>query len=220
MDFGDEHPEAEVTGVDISPFQPNFVPINVRFIIDDIDEEWNYSEPFDYIHSRMMNFSFQDWTLYFRKIFDNLTPDGYVEVQEIGADITSDDGPLTEQHALYKWSRLLKDASVKLGRHFMAFEIMSECMADVGFTDMADRRFKWPTNRWPRDKRHKELAAWNNENSSVALESVTPAPFTRAHGWMREEVTVMLADVRKNLNDADIHAHWPICSIYGRKPEE
>lgn len=78
----------------------------------------------------------------YTKLISNLTPDGYVEVQEIGVDITSDDGSLTEQHALYKWSRLLKDASVKLGRPFMAFEIMSECMADVGFTDMADHRFK------------------------------------------------------------------------------
>lgn len=144
----------------------------------------------------------------YTKVISNLTPDGYVEV-----DITSDDGSLTEQHALYKWSRLLKDASVKFGRPFMAFEIMSECMADVGFADMADRRFKWPTNHWPRDKRHKELGAWNNENSSVALESVTLAPFTRAHGRTREEVTVMLADVRKNLNDAGIHAYWPMYAI-------
>lgn len=45
------------------------MPPNVRFLIDDIDEDMDYSEPFDYVHSRMMNFSVQNWTDYLRKIF-------------------------------------------------------------------------------------------------------------------------------------------------------
>lgn len=52
--------------------------------------------------------------------------------------------------------------------------------------------------------------AWNNENSSVALVSVNLTPSTRAHGWTREEVAVMLVDVRKNLDDAGNHAYWPM----------
>jgi tRNA1(Val) A37 N6-methylase TrmN6 len=36
MDFGDEHPEAEVVGVDLSNIQPSFVPPNISFEIDDL----------------------------------------------------------------------------------------------------------------------------------------------------------------------------------------
>ncbi|KAF4993763.1 hypothetical protein FGRMN_6237 [Fusarium graminum] len=39
IDYADENPGAEIIGVDLSPIQPNFVPPNARFIIDDIDEE-------------------------------------------------------------------------------------------------------------------------------------------------------------------------------------
>jgi hypothetical protein len=46
------------------------VPPNVRFIIDDIEEEWQYSSKFDYIHSRMMNSSVADWESYATKIFE------------------------------------------------------------------------------------------------------------------------------------------------------
>lgn len=46
------------------------VPPNVRFIIDDIEEEWQYSSKFDYIHSRMMNSSVADWESYAKKIFE------------------------------------------------------------------------------------------------------------------------------------------------------
>ncbi|EXL90215.1 S-adenosyl-L-methionine-dependent methyltransferase [Fusarium oxysporum II5] len=219
IDFGDEHPEADITGVDLSPIQPSFVPPNVRFLVDDIDEEWDYSEPFDYIHSRMMNFSVQDWPVYLRKIYQNLAPGGYVELQDIDVIMKSDDGTLTEDNALLKWNKLLNEAAIKLGRPFEKTDAFKNIMAEVGFTNIVTTRFKWPTNRWAKDKKYKELGAWSNENTSVALESLTIAPFTRAHGWSRKEVDVFLVDVRKDLNDPKIHAYWPICSVYGRKPE-
>ena len=45
------------------------VPTNVQFLIDDIDQEWTYGEPFDFIHSRFMNFSVQNWKTYLTKIY-------------------------------------------------------------------------------------------------------------------------------------------------------
>ncbi|KAI8710481.1 hypothetical protein NCS52_01565100 [Fusarium sp. LHS14.1] len=92
-------------------------------------------------------------------------------------------------------------------------------MAEVGFTNIVATRFKWPINRWAKDKKYKELGAWNNENTSIALESLTMAPFTRGLGWSSEEVNVFLPKVRNDLNDPKIHAYWPICSVYGMKPE-
>lgn len=35
IEFGDEFPEADVIGTDLSPIQPGFVPPNVRFFIED-----------------------------------------------------------------------------------------------------------------------------------------------------------------------------------------
>ncbi|KAH7146354.1 S-adenosyl-L-methionine-dependent methyltransferase [Dactylonectria macrodidyma] len=219
IDFGDEHVESQVIGIDLSPSQPSVVPPNVRFIVDDIDEEWNHSEPFDYIHSRMMNFSIKDWPTYFRNVYDNLTPGGWVEIQEVGCEMASDDNTVTKDTALFKWCRLLDEASAKLGRPFVKFDEMREHMANAGFTEIVDGRFKWPTNRWPKGKKFKELGAWNNENTVAALEALTLAPFTRGLGWSYEEVTLFLSDVRTELNDPKIHAYWPICSIYGKKPE-
>ncbi|WKT53844.1 hypothetical protein QSH57_004428 [Fusarium oxysporum f. sp. vasinfectum] len=219
IDFADDHPEAEVRGIDLSPIQPNFVPANVEFQIDDIDEEWNYSAPFTYIHSRMMNMSIQNWEDYLRKIFDNLTPGGYVELQDGDAVMESDDGTLTKEHALSKWCNLLREASDKLGRPCIPTKELRNIMDKVGFTSIVETRFKWPSNCWPKDKKYKERGAWNNENTRLVFEAVTFAPLTRGLDWTIEEVNVLLADVRKELNDPNIHAYWPICSVYGRKPE-
>lgn len=46
------------------------VPPNVGFFIDDIDEEWNHSQPFDYIHSRMVTSSIANWRVYLKKIYE------------------------------------------------------------------------------------------------------------------------------------------------------
>ncbi|KAH7128856.1 S-adenosyl-L-methionine-dependent methyltransferase [Dactylonectria macrodidyma] len=218
MDYADEHPNAEVTGVDLSPIQPSFVPPNVRFIIDDIDEEWQYSTPFDYIHSRMMNASVPNWENYIGNIFNNLTPGGYVELQEMHTFITSDDETLTEDHSLWKWTRLLFDALEKLGLPCIEPGKLKDILTKTGFTNVTETRFKWPSNGWPKDKKHKELGVWNNENFQSVLEAVSLAPFTRAQGWTPEEVTVFLVNVRKELNDPKIHAYWPIVSVYGMKP--
>ncbi|KAG6996631.1 hypothetical protein FOFC_08875 [Fusarium oxysporum] len=218
IDFGDDHSEAEVIGVDLSPIQPSFVPPNVRFLIDDIHEQWDFSEPFDYIHSRMMNFSIPNWPEYLNKIYQNLAPGGYVEIQEIDVMMKADDGTLGDDSAIMKWSNLLNEASVKLQQAYKKIDEFKDMMAEAGFTEIVDMRFKWPTNHWPKDKKYKELGVWNNENIAIALESLTIAPFTRAHGWSVEEVHIFLSSVRKDLNNPKIHGYWPICSVYGRKP--
>lgn len=35
-----QYPSAEILGNDISPIQPSLVPPNVKFEVDDIEQEW------------------------------------------------------------------------------------------------------------------------------------------------------------------------------------
>lgn len=37
------------------------VPVNCRFEVDDIENDWTWTEPFDFIFSRMMVGSFSNW---------------------------------------------------------------------------------------------------------------------------------------------------------------
>ncbi|KAI8400728.1 hypothetical protein FOFC_19576 [Fusarium oxysporum] len=112
----------------------------------------------------------------------NLAPGGYVEIQEIDVMMKADDGTLGDDSAIMKWSNLLNEASVKLQQAYKKIDEFKDMMAEAGFTEIVDMRFKWPTNHWPKDKKYKELGVWNNENIAIALESLTIAPFTRAHG--------------------------------------
>ncbi|KAK2006642.1 methyltransferase domain-containing protein [Colletotrichum eremochloae] len=220
IDFGDEHPEAEVIGVDLSAVQPDFVPPNVCFQIDDIEEDWNFSRPFDYIHSRMMTGSIRDWKRYVKQCYDNLSPGGYLELNEVDAIPTSDDGTLTENCNLMKSFNLWADGLAALGSPFEKFSRMEGVLKDTGFEDVHIQRFKWPTNSWPRDAKHRELGIWNYENLAPNIEGMFLASYTRGLGWTKEEVAVMVMEARRDFANRNIHAYFNIWSIYGRKPVE
>jgi hypothetical protein len=49
IEFAIQHPGSEVIGTDLSPIQPEYVPPNCRFEIDDIEDEWMFSTKFDYV---------------------------------------------------------------------------------------------------------------------------------------------------------------------------
>ncbi|KZL71161.1 methyltransferase domain-containing protein (UMTA) [Colletotrichum tofieldiae] len=218
IDYADHHPEAEVLGVDLSPIQPRDVPPNVRFEVDDVEEEWLYSQPFDYIHLRFMNGSLADWKKIITKAYDNLLPGGYLEIQDNDCVLTADDGTLPSHKPLAEFGRLIREAAKKFGRAFIPCPELKDLLVDVGFEDVALQNFKWPSNPWPKDPHHKRIGEWNFHNFVEAAEALALAPLTRGHNWTNEEVQVFLVGVRKDMRDMRVHSYMPIYTIVGRKP--
>lgn len=52
--MADAYPSAEVIGVDFTPIQPHWVPPNLNFVVDDIEQEWVYGSNFDLVHFRQI----------------------------------------------------------------------------------------------------------------------------------------------------------------------
>ncbi|TIC89843.1 Secondary metabolism regulator LAE1 [Colletotrichum higginsianum] len=218
VEYADAHPEAEVIGVDLSPVQPDLVPPNCSFELDDLEKDWTWSRPFDFIFCRMMTGSFSDNMSIVQKVFDALEPGGYFEAQDMALPLGCDDGTLTVDSDLWKWVLLVMEGMEKFGRPVSAAQQWKQLMEAVGFVDVVETIYKWPTNRWPRDQHYKELGMWSLENMDQALEPATLAPLTRALGWTYEEVIVLVSKARKVMRDPTVHAYWPIFIVHGRKP--
>ncbi|KAI8156746.1 Secondary metabolism regulator LAE1 [Colletotrichum sp. SAR 10_70] len=197
IEFGDEHPEAEVIGVDLSAVQVDFVPPNVRFEIDDIEEPWTFSKPFDYIHSRMMTSSIANWQSYLQKCYDGLEPGGYLELDEFDIFPDCDDDTFTGDLAISKALGLLAEAMAKIGRAFQSVPELRQIMVDTGFEDVHFKQYKWPINTWPKDPKYKQLGMWENENLNMGFEGFLMGPLTRILDWSPAEVQVLLIDVLK-----------------------
>lgn len=55
----------------------------VRFELDDLEEEWTFREKFDYIHSRDLVTAVKDWPHYLKQMYKFTQPGGYVEISGI-----------------------------------------------------------------------------------------------------------------------------------------
>ncbi|KEZ42035.1 hypothetical protein SAPIO_CDS6440 [Scedosporium apiospermum] len=218
MDLADEQPQAQIVGVDLSPIQPSFVPPNVRFYVDDLEDQWTFSTKFDLIYARMLTGSLSDWPKFFKQSYDALQPGGYIELSDIIFPLESDDGTLPKDSALNQWGELCNKAAHVLNRPLDSARLYSKQLAEAGFTNITERHFKWPQNRWPKDPKYKELGLWTYEDIGKNVDGLSVALFTRGLKWSPEEFEAFLVDVRKQMKDPRIHAYFNIWIVYAQKP--
>ena len=66
----EKYPNTTFRGIDLSPIQPTFVPENVFFAVDDIEDDWVYEEgSINYIHVRHTLFSIADREMLLQRAF-------------------------------------------------------------------------------------------------------------------------------------------------------
>ncbi|TVY16855.1 putative methyltransferase tdiE [Lachnellula arida] len=205
-------------GIDLSPSQPTFLPPNVTFEIDDIEEPWTFSQKFDFIHARMVTSALADVPKFFDQAFEYTTPGGYIELSDITVPICCDDGTMKDDSAMLQWILLLREASNRVGRDLNVSATYKAQLERVGYTHIVEKIYVWPMNRWPKDPKFKELGIWTCENMSGGVGGLSMALFTRVLGWSVEEVEGYLVNVRKEIKDTKIHSYWNIRTVYGRKP--
>lgn len=85
-----------------------------------------------------------------------------------------------------------------------------ELLGKAGFVDIRVIHHFWPMNRWPKDKRYKELGQWTCANFTSGLSGFAMALRTRLWGWSEAQVEVSLVNVRKEMMDTSIHAYLPL----------
>lgn len=157
IEFADRHPRCQVTGTDLSPIQPDIVPRNAEFIVDDITSEWVYPQEFDFIHSRAITVGIKDWSALVDQVWKNLKPGGWIEFQEYHFPFTSDDDTLKLCPALDLWNNNLASASAKAGMRLDAILSVPEILQEKGFANIDQAATKWPLGPWAKGKKEKKV---------------------------------------------------------------
>ncbi|KAI5462455.1 S-adenosyl-L-methionine-dependent methyltransferase [Mariannaea sp. PMI_226] len=217
--MGDLFPNAEVIATDLSPIQPQSVPPNVSFYVEDSSQPWDYSQKLDYVHTRA---TAGCWSSFKEQVadqaFENLAPGGWFESQEYDAIISCDDDSLDPEGPLAMWFDDMRVASRTMDRTLVVAAELRHAFQEAGFVDIQERIFKMPMNGWPKDERLKELGRMWERNFLMGLSGFSFAPFNRVFGKTAAEIEVSLVDVRRDLMDTKIHAYAPIYVVIGRKP--
>ncbi|KAL2133430.1 hypothetical protein VTI74DRAFT_2356 [Chaetomium olivicolor] len=218
MAMGDEYPNAEVLGNDLSPIQPPWVPPNVKFEVDDVESPWLYDNPFDFIFCRYMACCIQDWPTLVKRAYDNLNPGGWVEFQDFDLNYYEPGGSLIPESDTRMWSTMLLDAARKIGRDPCPGVSLEAWVRDAGFTNVKHQKIPIPIGSWPRDPKLKEIGKYNYVQVLSGLEAFTLRLFCDVLGWSKPEVTVLLAKVRNEFKSGKFNALFNFHVVYGQKP--
>ncbi|KAK3945710.1 Phosphoethanolamine N-methyltransferase [Diplogelasinospora grovesii] len=220
IEVGDRYPAAQITGIDLSPIQPNFVPENVHFFVDDFEEEWVDPEnKYDFIHVRFTVYSIRDRKLFLQRALRHLKPGGYIEIQELHFFPHCDDQSMTPQtpYAFRDYMNYMEDGIRALGSDLHAILLMSDELKQVGFEDVTTTTHKCPIGLWPRDKRLRLCGLFLRTAIMDGLRGLSRRPLTNL-GWTQLQIEMFLVDVRKAVMDAKFHTYFPFHVLYGRKP--
>ncbi|KAK2813779.1 hypothetical protein FQN50_000177 [Emmonsiellopsis sp. PD_5] len=220
MEFADEYPSAQVIGNDLSPIQPAWVPPNCKFEVDDFEADWPYTQPFDYIHAREMDGMIKDHDRFFKQAYTHLKPNGWFEIQTLEADFFSDDGSHLKATDYARWKNLLHEAAEKFGKPMNTVPTWAKRVEEAGFKNVTDEILKVPCGPWPKDKKLKEMGKFHQLQMYGAFTGYTIAPLSRVLGWSNEEIEVLIAGLRNQIQDKSIHVYARAHFIYGQKPAD
>lgn len=220
IEMADAYPSAEVTGVDLSPIQPRWVPPNVRFIIDDVTQPWDFPEnSFDFIHVRCLAGSITDWPDFLAQAYRHLKPGGRIELSEGRTHMVCDDGTYPETSFTYKWIAEFNKISNSLGRVFDNFPAYQGLLDKAGFQTVRTHEEICPIGTWPKNPRLKEIGRYFRvQFLEGAMDSYSLALFTRYGGWSTVETEVLLAHVRDEIKSNKMHVYTHCSFAVGTKP--
>lgn len=161
MEVADQYPSAEVIGTDISPVQPKWVPPNLHYEIDDLEQEWLFrSNSFDFINVRFMFYAIKDWPAMLQQAYRTLKPGGYIELSELALQpVAGDDCP--SPPTITQWFKIQGAAIEKAGFDMHVACRYKQMLIDAGFEAVVEEKMDIPWGTWPEDRRSKAIGFWH-----------------------------------------------------------
>ncbi|KAK1766742.1 S-adenosyl-L-methionine-dependent methyltransferase [Phialemonium atrogriseum] len=221
IDVAEQYPTCEVIGIDIYPnMAPEIIPPNLNLQVDDLNRPSTFaSNHFDLVNSRLMAGGIHSnrWGNYMADILRVLRPGGWCQMVEIYFNAQSDNGTLTDNHALRTWSsRYLQ--SLQPYKDPRAALQLQNWMTDAGFVEVERRLIILPLSGWSSDPRDHDLGVANRDNVHRLLASLAIYPFTERLGMTPADVQLLVAQARIEADNPAFKAYFPVYVCIGRKP--
>ncbi|KAK4175336.1 S-adenosyl-L-methionine-dependent methyltransferase [Triangularia setosa] len=224
IEYAKQHPAARITAIDIDTITPALhpVPANCTFQsnIDAQDGLWSFALgfKFDFVHFRMILSCFTQPTQVFQSVFDNLSPGGYIEIQDLCVEIHSPDGSASGT-SFEKIVGLFNQGSLKSGIDMTKAKNYKKWLEEIGFVDVEERLAEpgLPTTDWHEDERDREIGALGCLVFQKFIDKGMPA-YLRTAGLDEAGIKELSERAIAELKRGNVKAYYPFYIVYGRKP--
>ncbi|KAJ4212578.1 hypothetical protein NW759_011615 [Fusarium solani] len=217
IEMGDKYPSAEVLGLDLSPIQPCWVPPNVKFLVDDVEDEWLNGDDFDFVHLRNMIPILKSPVLLLKQAYANMKPGAWVELQDVDGQVHTDDDTIPEDWPLKRFTECLVQAFAQFETNAHAAVFGGQYLAEAGFVNIQHNYIKLPYGTWPKDKAMRLVGMYYRTACEEFFPAVGALHFPKM-GWEKNEMEIFFAECRKSMRDPRVHAYGKMHFWSGQKP--
>ncbi|KAG5989774.1 hypothetical protein E4U52_005249 [Claviceps spartinae] len=214
---GERYPSATVRGIDVASIQPEMVPPNVSFLVNDCEQEWT-ERYVDLVHFRFMIIMLRDTSKVLGHAFKSLRPGGWIELQEYEATPMCDDGTMPDDDAVKYLYELVDKSFEKFGLKANLAPQLGTYLEKAGFEDIRCQVMKVPIGPWTKDKTMRIIGQYQKSVILDGLPSLAGRPF-QALGMSDAEIEATLAKARKRLHDPKVHRYLNYYFWYAQKPQ-
>ncbi|TWU76084.1 hypothetical protein ED733_007616 [Metarhizium rileyi] len=216
IEVGDRYPSAHVCGIDLTPIQPEWVPANVSFLVDDCTLDW-IERDVDLAHFRFMVMILKDVPTVLTHAYESLRPGGWVELQELHGVPLCDDGTMTNDDPVKTLYSTAGEAYKKFGMSTSLPAALEPLLRQAGFENVHCQVLKVPIGTWAKDRMMRAIGLYQKMAVLDFIPTLTGRPF-QALRISEAEAEVRVALARKGLEDPSVHRFFNYYFWYAQKP--
>lgn len=212
--ISERFPDAEIIATDISVAQSTDVPPNVFFEVDDAQEEWTYTEPFDFIHIRSLTGAFRDWPAIYASVCKHLRPGGYFEIADFGI--------MSLQHSIPDsyisiFNGACQSAAEKAGTPLGLNHLRKTVIEGAGLSVVKSVIIDVPLGTWSSDPRKRLAGKMALISALEGLEATSLRLLTKEMAWKEADVKDLCEKVKEEVMRPGVHASAPCQFVVARK---
>lgn len=217
IEAGERFPSARVTGVDLSPIQPVWIPANVDFLVDDVEDEWVHADDFDLVRLGFLGCVIKDREKLVRNIYRNLKPGGWTEWADPCPRARHVDGAPADDHPLNRFYDVCGAVlQSRYGFDIMYVERLAALLRAEGFVHVQQRVYHVPIGQWPAPARQRMVGRYFQEVMMDFVVAIAARPLVEG-GMDRAEADELVGSVRAAMEDRAIRAYFPIYFVWAQK---
>ncbi|OTB02713.1 hypothetical protein M426DRAFT_193069 [Hypoxylon sp. CI-4A] len=217
IEIADMFPGAEIVGCDLSPIQPFWVPTNVRFIIDDIEDHWAHGDNWDLVHIRQVFPAIRDAPGVCSQSLSHLKPKGWIEIQDFGGILKCDDKTLAPGSLLTQFFEMTTEGLSKRGIRWPIANDMEKILRDAGFVNIQCKKFKCPIGTWPKARKLRLVGLYLKSVVADLMDALAPIIFPLLSKSL-QQMDEFLMGAHNELQTTNAHIYLDYFFWYAQRP--